>query len=113
MGLDGAAEAASLFVTMGIALVSTDAFVLGVTAMPDPAVDTGYPWLFWKSVQLINQTAGQVADENSIGQSYRFTVDSKAMRKFKPQQTLAVVFQTGDVTPVDILQGFTRVLIGT
>jgi len=34
-------------VAFGIALVSSDAAVLGATAMPDPAGEPEFPWLWW------------------------------------------------------------------
>ncbi len=39
-------------ITMGIGFVSTDAFTVGASAMPDPGGDPEFPWLFWKSHAL-------------------------------------------------------------
>ena len=37
----------SATLTMAIGVVSTDASVLGATALPDPAGELAYPWLYW------------------------------------------------------------------
>ena len=110
---DSAPEAASITIAMGIGVVSTDAANAGVGSLPDPAGEPDYPWLYWKSISLLSQTAGTAAEQNPIGQAFRLEVDSKAMRKIKPGQSLVVIYQTTTAVAVDILQAHTRVLIGT
>jgi len=36
-------------ITFAIGVVSSDAVALGLTAVPDPAAEPEYPWLFWAS----------------------------------------------------------------
>ena len=103
-----------MLVTWGLGIVSTDAATLGATAMPDPDDEPEFPWLWWGAMELrSNLTAGA----NAWGlQAQRLEVDSKAMRRFKPGQSLVWVAQTfGDVgAPVTHLTTLrTRVLLGT
>ncbi len=100
--------------TFGLGIFSTDAFTLGASAMPEPAADSAYPWLWWGQMHLEAQVA---AGEDSWGSSnQRLEVDTKAMRRFKPTQTLGWVVEShasagAPVTSVTF--GTTRILIGT
>ena len=103
-----------MVVSFALGIISTDAFVAGVTAVPDPAGEIEYPWLFWGDVTLQAYVA---AGEEAFGSSARFfDVDTKAMRKVSPGQSLAWIVQRSGsagspTTLIDI--GQTRVLIGT
>ncbi len=110
--LDTATDGDDLRIGFGLALLSTDAFALGATALPDPLGEPEYPWLWWYETQLSStlMVAGQVSE---LAATERIMVDTKAMRKFKPGQSLGLVIQTDAVTPADILIGQLRVLIGT
>ena len=113
---DGAAESEALSMTLGIGVVSSDAFAAGAGSMPDPGGEPEYPWLYWTAFFIINQsgdTASTPGEQNQIGQAYRLRFDSKAMRKVKPGQSLTWVIQTDNATAADIFLGQTRVLIGT
>ena len=68
-----------MIVTIALGLVSTDAFLLGSTALPEPLDDADYPWMFWRSVVLESFLAAGAEGEGSS--VYRIDVDSKAMRK--------------------------------
>jgi len=103
-----------LILTFGLGLFSTDAVALGATAMPEPANEPEFPWIWWKEMRLDAFAAAAVSTYGSTNQ--RYEVDSRAMRKVKPGESFAFVVQaTGaqgaPVTLVDI--GQTRVLIGT
>ncbi len=111
--LDGAAEGGVQGVVSALGIVSTDAFAAGAGSMPDPAAEPEYPWLWWKSAELISQTTGATAGQSDIGSAVRYDVDTKAMRKVKPGQSLVWVYSITDALAVDILQGHGRVLIGT
>ena len=82
--------------------------------MPDPGGDVGFPWLWWKAVGLNSNATGVSGD---LGISVvRYDFDSKAMRKVKIAESLALIVEYSDIvgTPavdVDIAQ--TRVLVGT
>ncbi len=98
----------------GLGVISSDAFTLGATAMPDPSGDADYPWVYWTEITLGSES---VAVEQASGiQNLRIPVDSKAMRKMKPAETFCWIIQRTDLggnppAVVDIAQ--TRVLIGT
>ncbi len=100
-------------VVFGLGIVSSDAHALGSTALPDPASEPEYPWLWWGVIQLEAYVA---AGEESWGSTaQRLEVDTKGMRRIKPGQTLAWVAQTRGLSgaPVTrVIMGQTRVLIG-
>ena len=109
--IDTPADAVSQVITCGLGIVSTDAFAVGLTAMPDPGDELDYPWLWWGEILLQKWLpAGDSASEASV----RVEVDTKAMRKVKPRQSLVWVFQGIRLngTPItQLLVGATRVLI--
>ncbi len=114
MSFDGAQQAGDdINLTLGLGVVSTDAAVLGATAMPDPLAENDYPWLWWGNYTLRSTAA---AAFNQLGTSVlRLEVDSKAMRKVKPKQSLVWVMEASGAfgapaTTVDISE--TRVLLG-
>lgn len=90
-------------ITMGIGIVSSDAATVGSTAMPDPVSDPGFPWLWWYSTQLRNMsvtTESLFAD----GAGYaRIRVESKAMRKVSPSESLVVVAEWTDINGAPIV----------
>ena len=112
IGIDGGADGAANNVTVGIGIVSTDAATLGATALPDPQDEPEYDWMWWRelNVKRIVQTAETDSD---IAGTVRWVIDSKAMRKVKPGQSLIMIFQTGTTTAIDIEMEQLRVLIGT
>ncbi len=97
----------------GLGIVSTDAATLGASAVPDPGGEAEYPWLWWGSMQL---RASANAAEGAWGtQAQKLEVDSKAMRRVKPGESLLWVVEVASVTGapvtnIDFLQ--TRVFIG-
>jgi len=101
-------------VTWGLGIVSTDAATLGATAVPDPAGEPEYPWLWWGSMLLRSELAAGV---NAWGLSaQRLEVDTKAMRRVKPGQSLVWVMEAASTAgaPATLFEfGQTRVLIGT
>ncbi len=100
-------------ITVGIGVVSTDAFTLGATAMPDPAAESDFPWLYWKSHPFVfNQTG---VDPNVAAAHLRQSFDIKSMRKITARQTLTMIVQYGSITgdpPIQFSAGITRVLVG-
>ncbi len=100
--------------TFGLGIVSDDAFNLGATAMPDPAGECEYPWLWWGEMLLRSELA---AGPGSWGiPAQRLEVDTKAMRRVKPQQTLAWIVESTDVAGAPVTNvdcGQLRVLIGS
>ena len=83
--------AESAFLTVGIAVVSTDAFALGSTAMPDPAIELEFLWLYWAEHGFI-----------------------RSMRKLRARETLAVILQyavTNGTPDIRMLMSSTRILL--
>ena len=103
-----------LDVTYGLGIVSTDAFAAGAGSVPDPASEPEFPWLWWYSQALRSELASA---ENVWGVSAQFVeMDTKAMRKVKPGESLIWVVETSAAAgapATDILIQQTRVLIGT
>ncbi len=102
------------FVTIGIGVVSSDAFALGTTAMPDPADEPEFPWLYWKEHALRFSSTDFAGGNREI--SVRESFDIKTMRKLNPRETLAMIAQYTDsagTPPLFITASQTRVLIGT
>ena len=104
----------NISVAVGIGIVSTDAAALGATALPDPASELEYPWLWWGSMNLASEVA---AAPTAWGPGAQFMeVDTKAMRRVKPQQSLALIVEVFSATgaPVTLLKSTAmRVLVGT
>ena len=81
--------------------------------MPDPATDANYPWLYWASHKLFFTSSGN-SGEGGAGYSLRRSFDIKSMRKLKPSESLAFVFQYSDIAgapPLQFTAGQTRVLL--
>ncbi len=99
---------------LGLGIVSTDVFTVGGTSMPDPSGEPEYPWLWWDEFHLRAQsTTGIEVFGSSVKE---IMLDTKAMRKVKPGQSLATVIQYVNITGtpiVNISLGQFRVLIGT
>ena len=102
--------------TFGMAVVSSDAFTAGAGSMPDPAGEPEFPWLWWSDT-FLRQERPVATDSSAWGLSaQRIEIDSKAMRKVKPGESLAMVFQTSasvGAPPVEVDFQRIRVLIGT
>ena len=101
-------------VSLAVGVVSTDAYTVGGTAVPDPESEVGFPWLYWQSFVLNMQKAQQDSQGDPF-MSIRRTFDIRTMRKIKPRESLVQIFQYRDVsgTPFfDLAWGVTRVLIG-
>ncbi len=113
VSLDGAADTDINQVVLGIGVVSTDA-VAGA-ALPDPSQEPEFPWVFWDTatVAAILPDAGSAQDFAFNMAVTRQVIDSKAMRKVRPSQSLVAVVQTTSAAPVDVTVGPVRVLFGT
>ena len=99
--------------TYAIGVFSTDA--VAAAEVPDPAAEPEYPWVFWTEMRLdAFQTLGPTGGWGS--QAQRYEVDSKAMRKIKPGESLVALIQVTNLAGapnalIDMAQ--LRVLIGT
>ena len=99
-------------ITFGIGKVSADAAALGFSAMPDPADEPDYDWLWWYAVQIAVTETTQVGV--LIPSAERVRIESKGMRKFKPRESLVMVGQYVDIAgapPISARAGF-RFLVG-
>ncbi len=103
----------SVFITVALARVSSDAFAAGAGSVPDPAEEPEYPWLYWKAHHLEFPTAG--ANTSTFVGSVRQAFDVRTMRKFSPRESLAWIVQYVDgagTPPVIVGIAQSRVLIG-
>ena len=89
--LGAAGDDVSLFFGMGI--VSTDAFTVGSAAVPGPATDISFPWMWWNVIHFNPKVDALGIDGVT---SVRVPVDVKAMRKFGVDQVLGLVAQFQD-----------------
>ena len=99
----------------GLGIFSSDAVAAGVGSLPDPGQEPNYPWLWWGEFNLRNNLGLPVSDQAGPT-ALRFSVDTKAMRRIHPGQSIAwVIQQTSNVGAVTVNYdlGQTRVLVGT
>jgi len=71
----------------GLGVYSSDAFGIGATAMPGPVTDADYDWI-WHSIYTLGPASVSTELDDVITGNVAFEVDSKAMRKLKPNQTI-------------------------
>ena len=90
--MDPGAISDMIFVGIGLCIVTVDAFAIGATAMPGPLTDIDFDW-WWHSIFALGPVAVATELENSIIGNVRFEIDSKAMRKIKPNETLAFMME--------------------
>ena len=100
-------------IAVGIGVVSTDAAILGATALPDPVDEPDYPWLYWGVHPYFAPDTGT---GSTLGaKAARIAFDVKSMRKVTTRQTLQMVGQYVDISgvpPVQFIAATTRVLVG-
>ena len=104
-------EAAAI--TLGVGIVSSDALAVGATAMPDPAGEPDYPWLWWYPMLLLSGNASDTVGAYPRG--WNINVESKAMRKVGPRQSLVLLAEYVGLTGTsdyDVV-GSIRFLVGT
>jgi len=76
----------------GIALVNSDAFAQGINSIPGPLTDSHWDSWFWHSFFDVRAATGTIANGvNGVCGTQRLTIDSKAMRKWDPAETLVLV----------------------
>ncbi len=107
-----AATPGRVVITMGIIVVRATA--LAVPAVPSPLTRGDSDWIWWTAVGL-NISGGSVAAPNSDGRSIvkRVMIDSKAMRKIKPNEAIVFVMENIVLTStqtVDVLGGLRLLL---
>ncbi len=98
-------------ITLGLAKVSTDAVNVGASALPDPAGQPQFPWLFWAEHAFYYSSTDP--ESASAAASGRFPIDIRSMRKFSPRETLVWVVQYVNASgnpPMRVHVAQTRVL---
>ena len=101
-------------VGVGIGLFSVDAVNAGATAVSGPVNNPEYLWLYWANHPI---GANDATEETALGSmSVRVTYDIRSMRKAKPREQLALVFEmvnvgSGGTPPLTAVFGSTRVLL--
>ncbi len=85
-------------VALGIGIVSADAFAIGQSAMPSPLSDPDWDWMW---IQYLGAMIGRSTTEaeltGPLGE-VRVEIDTKAMRKVHPNETVFGVIETEDET---------------
>lgn len=98
-------------VTVGLARISTDASAVA-SAVPDPAGDVSYPWLYWAE-HIFQYEATSQSSFDGVGAG-RFHFDVHSMRKFTASESLALIIQYSDVSGAPALRlGFGQVRVLT
>ncbi len=100
-------------VTVGIGIVSTDAATVGSTAVPDPAGDPDFPWLYWKGHPM--WYGGTDLNGGNPAGGLRQVFDIRSMRKMKAKESLIICAQYEDGSGAPAVEwkgGATRVLVG-
>ncbi len=88
----------------GIALVNSDAFAQGINSIPGPQSDANWDSWIWHSFFDARAVTATITDgANAAGISQRIEIDSKAMRKWDPAETLVLMVE-GTETGVANLQ---------
>ena len=99
--------------TAGLGIVTADAFSAGAASMPTPEGDRDWGgWLWFHSGgALISRSVTEVDEGFPLG-ALRIPIDTKAMRKMSPNETIfgAVSFTTEIGTATVSFVGRTRML---
>jgi len=83
------------FGAVGIGLVSTAAFVGGITTVPTPITEENWDGWLWHNYYSCHESS---ADEAGSGSShYRVQIDSKAMRKVEGAMTLYAAIESVEI----------------
>jgi len=81
---------------VGIGIVSADAFAVGVTAIPGPITDIGWPgWIYHEIVTGFHGNSTTESWGNAGSTFHRGVIDTKAMRKIGVNETIVGVFEVG------------------
>jgi len=83
-------------VAIGIGIVSADAFAVGQSAMPGPLTDPEWDWMY---ISYFGPLVGSTVTEEFKGlAAVRHEIDTKAMRKINPNETVFGMMETEDET---------------
>ena len=83
---------------VGIGLVTSQAFAVGVTAVPTPVTEVGWEgWLYHRFFDTRAITATIADGVNAVAVTNQFEIDSKAMRKWTDNFTLMGVVEVVEI----------------
>ena len=88
--LDPTAVDERVLLAWGLIVVSENAFGAGVASVPTPIADPGEDWFAYGHL-WVSSGGGALLDLGLSSLSHRHVVDSKAMRKVKGGETVALV----------------------
>jgi len=97
--------------TAGIGICTSDAFAVGVTAVPDPFDDIQWPGWLWMASGGLHTSVGALAVGDPSVNPVIVPIDSKAMRILRLNEILFLSVQIGEVVSATIqVRGMTRTL---
>ena len=76
------------FVAMGLGMFSSDGFAAGPASVPSPLDDPDWGGWIWHKLFAFGPAVSATEDDASLAQTVRQEIDSKAMRKWSPNETL-------------------------
>ena len=106
--IDGpAADGQLVLVTCGIIVQAGD-----ISTEVRPFSDGDAPWVWWGATVLSGEDTTEGA--SSVGRNFRFDVDSKAMRKISPNETVSFVIENTTIGTAASINtaGAVRILMG-
>ena len=91
--LDAGAVDERALIVFGITIVNVTAFTAGVAAVPSPVSEPDANWIWMGDVWLSSHAEAAISD-TFLGQ--RLVIDSKAMRKIKPDEVQIIVGEVAE-----------------
>ena len=88
--LDAGAVDERAVIAAGTILVSSAAFAAGVASVPGPASDSDNDWIWYSSAVISSLAEGAIQSDALFT---RIDMDSKAMRKVKPDDVMVLVLE--------------------
>ena len=79
----------------GVCVVNDDAFAAGVASIPGPFTDAASDLWFVHQFLYVRTEFHSAIGIQEIGHELTWEIDSKAMRKVAPEQTIAFVIENG------------------
>jgi len=114
--IDGPVDGDANAVALGIIIVTEEQIAGGASTVPSPTFDLDAEWL-WHGYMLLSAQAGTgVGASLNVGSVVdRLVVDSKAMRRMKQSQHVALAVESNSLSGTGLLNvfGAFRVLFGT
>ena len=90
--MDAGAAGDSMLIGVGLIIAPTEAFTVGVSALPTPLTDMEAPWI-WHEVLTLGPAVSATDDGGDLSRNVQFVIDNKAMRKFRTDEELGFVVE--------------------